>query len=155
MSREFTQDDFEELSWHDNEIHGLALRVGDPEKNDWRSDLVLDIDYIAEWVRDGEGMKFLMAPATLTFHGVTDLSVDLRNGFEGQQISLVLPSIAAIERVPIESQRVFLDRPYHRWRIRFNGTPDGEIAFGAVGFTQILRREAVLCDQPRLDASLR
>ena len=67
----------------------------------------------------------------------------------------MLPSIARIDRDPIQDQRVFLDRPYYRWCIRLNGTPDGEISFGAYGFTQTLRREPVLCDVQRLDRASR
>jgi hypothetical protein len=155
LQQKYTEADFDALSWHDNEIYGFELRVGDPERDDWTSDLVLDIDYIAEWVRNGDEFQFRVAPATLVFHGVTDLRIAIDSGTENSQTALVLPSIAAIERQPIADQKVFLDRPYYRWCIRLNGIPDGEIAFGAVGFTQTLRREPVLCAEQRLDRSLR
>ena len=35
-----TEADFERLSWHDNHIYGLHLALGDPDRDDWRSDLV-------------------------------------------------------------------------------------------------------------------
>jgi hypothetical protein len=47
--------DFERLSWHDNVVYGLRLEIGDPERNDWRSNLVLDLDHIVEWVCDSAG----------------------------------------------------------------------------------------------------
>ena len=155
MRRELTDRDFDELSWHDCEIRGVELRVGDPERGDWTSDLALDIDYIAEWVSRDDRVLFRMAPATLVFHGVTELRVELDGARAGPQVSLTLPSIAAIERERVAEQRIFLDRPYYRWRIRLNGIPDGEIAFGAVGFTQTLRARPVLCDQPHLARALR
>jgi probable F420-dependent oxidoreductase len=155
LKREFTHADFADLSWHDNEIYGIEFRVGDAEKDDWTSDLALDIDYIVDWIRKGDAMQFSIAPATLVFHGVTDLRLEIDGGQVGQQVSLLLPSIAAIERERIVDQRVFLDRPYYRWCIRLNGSPNGELAFGAVGFTQTLRREPVLCEQQRLGRSLR
>ena len=33
--------------WHDNVIYGLAFDRGEPDEGDWRSDLILDIDFIA------------------------------------------------------------------------------------------------------------
>ena len=155
LTRDLNQDDFDQLSWHDNEIYSVEFRVGDPERGDWTSDLVLDIDYIVEWVRGPNGIQFSVAPATLIFHGATDLHMELASGTDGHQVSLTLPSIAAIERERVTDQKVFLDRPYYRWIIRLNGFPHGQIVFGAVGFTQKLRREPVLCDQPRLAPTLR
>lgn len=152
MPNTFTEADFDTLSWHDDEIHAFELRVGNPDRDAWTSDLVLDLDHIVEWVpQEGGGMRFRVAPATLVFHGATDLRIDVDCNTTGLQASLALPSIAAIEREPITDQRVYLDRSYYRWRIRLNGTPSGEIAFGAVGFTQTLRGEPVVSEQPRLD----
>lgn len=153
--RRRTHDDFDEISWHDDEIWGLELRVGDPDRGDWTSDLFLDIDHIVEWVRTGDGIRFRVAPADLVFHGATDLRIEIDSGTGEQQVALVLPSIARIERAAIREQRVFLDRPYYRWSIRLNGTPAGEIGFGAWGFTQTLRRAPVVCEVPRLDRASR
>jgi len=55
-------------------------------------------------------------------------------------------SIAQVEREPIRDQKVYLDRPYYRWRIRLNWPAGGEIAFGAFGFTQTLRAAPVVTD---------
>ena len=44
-------------------------------------------------------------------------------------------------------QKVYLDRPYYRWRIRLNWPDASEISFGAVGFTQTLRAEPVLTEK--------
>jgi hypothetical protein len=155
MKRVHTHADFDEISWHDNEIWGFELQIGDPDRDDWTSDLVLDIDHIVEWVRSADGMRFRVAPADLVFHGATDLRIGIDCGPIGQQVSLMLPSISHIQREPIQDQRVFLDRPYYRWCIPLNGYPDGEISFGAYGFTQTLRREPVLCDVQRLDRASR
>ena len=76
--------EFSDMSWHDCTIRGLELRVGDADEQDWTSDLVLDIDYIVEWIcaTDG-GVQFRMAPATLVFHNATDLRVHLDWGASG------------------------------------------------------------------------
>ena len=143
----FTEADFERLSWHDSHIWAVALRAGNPDDGDWTSDLVLDIDFIVEWVCGvGGGGRFRVAPATLVFHGVTDPKIDIDWGRSGFQVALHPVSIGSVEREPIQDQNVHLDRPYYRWRIRLNWPDGGEIAFGAVGFTQSLRAEPVLTD---------
>ena len=142
-----TEADFERLSWHDCHIWSLELRVGDPDEGDWTSDLALGIDWIEEWIcRTDGGGEFRVAPAELVFHGVTDPSVALAWHPEGPQAALHLVSIDRIEREPQADQRVFLDRPYWRWRVRANWPRDGEIAFGAVGFTQTPLGEPLLLE---------
>ncbi len=55
-------------------------------------------------------------------------------------------SIHVIERERIADQKVYLDRPYYRWKIALNWPEGGQITFGAVGFTQMLRAQPVLTD---------
>ncbi len=145
MGTTLTEVDFDRLSWHDCHIWKLELRAGDPDEGDWTSDLALDLDYIAEWICGvGQGARFRVAPATLVFHGVTDLRIDVDWGDSGLQRGLHAISIDRIERERVQAQKVYLDRPYYRWRIRSNWPRPGEIAFGAAGFTQTLRAEPVL-----------
>ena len=143
----YTEADFERLSWHDCSLWGVELRCGDPEAGDWTSDLVLRLDFIAEWLCGLAGhAQFRVAPAVLVFHGVTDLGVAIDWGRSGFQVALHDASIDRIERAPIENQKVYLDRPYYRWSIRLNWPEGGVIAFGAYGFTQTLTGEPVLVD---------
>lgn len=143
-----TDEAFEQLSWHDNLIYSIAFDTADPEAEDWRSDLVLDIDHIVEWVRaSDERMRFRVAPAHLTFHGVTDFSGALDWGGSGYQNGLQLPSIDRIERERLANQEVFLDRPYYIWHIALNAPKGALLSFGAVGFTQVLRAEPDLQDE--------
>ena len=141
-----TERDFDRISWHDCHIWGVAFCPGNPKENDWTSDLVLDIDFIVEWVCavDGRGGEFRVAPAAMVFHGVTDprIAIDWDSG--GAQVALHPVSIDRIDREPVREQKVFLDRPYYRWRILMNWPKGGEIAFGAVGFTQRLLAKPVL-----------
>ena len=44
MSEPAQDDPFDDTIWHDNAVHGIRFQIGDPD--DWRSDLVLDIDHI-------------------------------------------------------------------------------------------------------------
>ncbi len=151
-----TEKDFQRLSWHDNHVYGLRLAIGDTDADDWRSDLIFDIDHIVEWVRgDDARVRFRVAPAELTFHGVTDLRLGVDWGDSGFQTSLNEISIAGIERHRVENQKIYLDRPYYRWVIELNLPPGGAIAFGAVGFTQVLRAEPLLIDEQKLKPAQR
>jgi len=148
----YTESDFDRLSWHDCHIWAVEVRVGAPENGDWTSDLALDIDFIVEWmcgVGRGGG-QFRVAPATVVFHGVTDPKIDIDWGHSGFQAALHPMSIGKLERERIQDQKVYLDRPYYRWRICLNWPDGGLITFGAVGFTQTLRAEPILSQNQRL-----
>lgn len=141
-----TETQFDAISWHDCAVWGLALRPGDPDAGDWRSDLVLDIDFIVEWLCGVDRViRFRVAPADLIFHDVTDLRIHV-DWDGGDQVALHPLSIDAIERTPVQHQKVHLDRPYYSWTIRLNWPAGSTIAFGAVGFEQELRAEPVVTD---------
>ncbi|HEX9770385.1 MAG TPA: hypothetical protein VGA50_14525 [Kiloniellales bacterium] len=142
---------YEPHSWHDDTLYGLRLEIGDPERDDWRSNLVLDLDHIVEWICGSEGgAQFRVAPATLTFHDVTDLQIAVDCGDTGGQVALYTLSIDAITRERIVEQKICFDRPYYRWRIALNWPRGGEIRFGASDFTLDVRAEPVLQDQQQL-----
>ena len=148
MTTVYTEVDFEQLSWHDCHIWGVELYAGDADAGDWTSDLILDIDFIVEWLcGGGGGGEFRVAPSSLIFHGVTDLRITVDWGNSGFRTALHPISIDRIEREAIRAQKVYLDRPYYSWQIRFNWPAAGVITFGAVGFTQTLRSEPVVTDK--------
>ncbi len=132
--KSWNTENFEELSWHDNHVHGISIR-GDEHGC---GDLILDIDFILQWLCATDGTwRFLVAPATLTFHRMSNLRVAL---------DYATPT-AGIGPFSIEG----LERSVHtypnglqtfRWRIKVNW-PEGELAFLASGFTQHLRREPI------------
>jgi hypothetical protein len=139
------------LSWHDNALYGVRLDIGDCARGDWHADLVLDIDHIVEWLcGEGRQIRFRVAPATLTFHHVTDLQIAIDCGDSGGRTALHALSIDAITRERILDQKTCFDRPYYRWRIGLNLPAAGALSFGASGFTQVLRAEPVLLDQQQL-----
>jgi hypothetical protein len=141
-------DAFDRLSWHDNLVHGLRWEIGDPDRNEWHSRLILDIDHILDWIRGTDGrFSFRVAPATLVFDDATDLSIQLPDRGYGSQINLSPLSIDGIERERLRDQRICLDRPYWRWAIRCNDPNGGLISFGASGFRQTLRAEPVPTDE--------
>ena len=151
-----TDVDFERLSWHDCHVWRIELRAGDSAAGEWTSDLVLDLDYVVEW-RCGAGGRgqFRVAPATLAFHGVTDLAIAIDWGRSGFSRALHEVSIDGIERERVTDQKVYLDRAYYRWTIRLNWPRAGTIAFGAVGFTQTLVAEPLLVDEQFLSRAQR
>lgn len=68
--------DFENISFHDNAIHGIFL----PENIDGRiSPLRFDIDHIIEWSEDTFSGKplFSVCQAVVSFSDVTDLKVNI------------------------------------------------------------------------------
>jgi hypothetical protein len=151
MTRPATSPEFADLSWHDNALYALRLDLGDPSRGDWHADLVLDIDHIVEWLCGlDRQVRFHVAPATLTFHDVTDLRIRVDCGDSGGRIALHPLSIDAITRERIANQKICLDRAYYRWRIALNWPQGGAISFGASGFTQVLRAEPVVLDQQQL-----
>ena len=148
--------DAAEPSWHDNLVYGLFLQTADPARGKWRSNLLLDIDHILEWVCGADrSVKFLVAPTTLTFHDVTDLRIDVDFGASGFHRTINELSIADIEKEAVKVEGARGPRPYFRWRILLNLPQGGEIAFGASGYSQTFRAEAVLLDEQSLPADRR
>lgn len=158
MALTWTAEDFETLSWHDDTVYGVRLAVADPQAGDWRSDLILEIDHIVEWIGASEQeqrINFRIAPAHLTFHDTTDLDLRLNWGDSGSQTNLSEASIDRIERARVQDQKICLDRPFYRWAIEMNWPHGGRIAFGASGFTLTLLADPVLSDQQALSPAER
>lgn len=153
MDDDVTETTFAKLSWHDCHIWGMEFQTGDPDEDDWTSDVVFNIDYIVEWLCGVDGVtRFSVAPARLVFHGVTDLNVAIDWGRSGFQ---VVPTNVFIDRIRREriaegEQKVFLDQPYYRWTIALSALTKGSIEFGAVGFTQRLLAEPVVSKHQHL-----
>ncbi|MGH9150576.1 MAG: hypothetical protein ACRD0D_12385 [Acidimicrobiales bacterium] len=154
MATTYTAADLDRVSWHDCHVHGLELRTGDPDRGDWTSDLALDLDFILEWPAPASPARFLVAPATLVFHGVTALRIAIDWGDDLHRVALHPLSIGGIERQPVADQRVYLDRPYYDWTVSLNW-PAGKVSFGAHGFTQELRAEPVETEAQHLSPAQR
>ena len=122
----WTDKEFDEMSWHDNHVHGFRIVEG--EYGAGR--LILDIDYILEWINNTEGnFQFRILPAVLEFKGVTNLRIAL--DYATPTAGLGPFSIHAIER-NIESRERY---EAQLWKIAINW-PVGEITFQAEGFEQ-------------------
>ena len=139
----YTNADFENLSWHDRYLWGFEFRISDPENDDWASDLSLDIDFHLEGARWIDGRcESLLTAATLVFHGVTDPKISIDWGPSGFQNLMHGVSIDRIEREQIQNRRLPTAPSEYKWRIPLNW-PEGEISFGASGFTQMHRGEPI------------
>ncbi len=141
----WTTSDFPELSWHDNHVHGLTIREGPHGAGE----LLLDLDFIVEWLPAPEAFAFRLAPATLTFHDVTDLSISLAYGRIGAAIGPF--SIAEVSR---ETHDFATGHLSFSWRIVVNW-PEGLISFCASGFTQDLRAAPRVSTEQCLTPALR
>jgi len=132
----WTHHQFDEMSWHDNHVHALRIVEG----SYGAGQLILDIDYILEWVNGADGkFHFRVLPATLTFTDVTNLRVAL--DYATPTAGLGPFAIHAIERRLERRERY----EAQIWKIRINW-PVGEISFEASGFEQRGRREPILTD---------
>lgn len=134
MHAETTWDDsqFEEMSWHDNHVHGLRIRKGEYGCGE----LELDLDYILEWLRPTETtFAFRLAPATLTFLDVFGLRIEIDYAAPGAGMTPFSISEITRERSP--------DGGMPQWKIELNW-PQGAISFSAAGFKQTLRAAPIV-----------
>jgi hypothetical protein len=137
----WTDADFDELSWHDNYVHGIQVEGGGEFGT---GTLILDLDYILEWLRpSGQLFEFRIAPASLTFHDVFALKIDL--DWIGAAMSPFSISQISRQKLPHESWS---------WSIGVNW-PEGTITFEATGFTQMLRSEPLIKREQHLEANER
>ena len=136
----WTEADFDQMSWHDNQVHAIALEPALPEPGR----LLLDIDYIVQWVPPqppSDLLSFWICPATLVFDPAWDLTTDI--DLRGWAFSLSLDTV----------QRSDPDE-----RGNFDWTLAGDqftIELGSPGFTLYLRRPAVYTPRSRLTAGER
>ncbi len=138
----WTNDSFEEMSWHDNRVRGIAFH--NPHDL-YVFDVSFDLDYILEWICNGSFYQFVVAPAMLTFHSANNVRFDMTMNYK-QDLD-----INRVERVELTtaSER---DAGYRRWRfeIYFHGQVS-PVSLEATGYTQILRAAPRLQDGQALN----
>lgn len=141
----WTTADFDAMNWHDAHVHALRIVHGAHGSGE----LILDIDYILEW-HTGEALySFVVVQATLQFHEVHSLVMNL--DYATPQAGFGAFSIDGITREPFTDARGFTAV---RWRLEVNW-PDGEIEFIATGFTQTRVGEPVTQMRQSLPAASR
>jgi len=126
LRTEWETGDFEEMSWHDVHIHGF--RIEEKEGDNGTAELIFDIDYILEWVKNNEGFSFVVAQASLHFHDVFGLKFSL--DYAKQSAGMSALSIEGISRERINFPNGNVS---YNWKIEINW-PYGEIEFESPGF---------------------
>jgi hypothetical protein len=141
----WSEQQFDEMSWHDNHVHALRIVEG----VHGAGELILDLDYILEWVKcEDNSCEFRIVPVTLTFKDVTNLRVSL--DYAAPTAALGPFSIHALERRTERRERYNAQL----WKILVNW-PAGEISFEASGFEQRATGDPVLSAAMYLNASKR
>lgn len=115
----YSNADFEALGFHDCHVHGIS----------WDSSvyaLILDLDYIVQWIEKNGGFAFLVAPAEIRF----DYSANVKVSLDWSNLAM-------------ECQIQDINRRDHKlnpngsecylWEIAFN-TPCGSIELWATDF---------------------
>lgn len=120
-----TEADFDNMQWHDNPIHAITFSDN--------FELLLDIDYIFEWILKGKKYIFWIAPCTLIFENVDDLIFDVGPTTPGFTIDLIT------KENPQESKnRDHINRDTEfDWTIEMQ---EGVITFKSVGYKQYVRQ---------------
>ena len=124
----WTDADFDAMGWHDNAVHAIALEPAPSEPGR----LLLDIDYIVEWVppeAPATTLGFWICPATLVFDRAWDLTTDI--DLHGWSFQLFLN---AIERSGPD------EHGYFDWTLAGDHFT---IGLSAPGFTQYLRHAPI------------
>ncbi|MFD9127326.1 hypothetical protein [Kitasatospora sp. NPDC059571] len=124
----WSDEDFDDMGWHDVTIHGLCVQPGASENALPR--LLLDLDYIVRWVHPvppERHFSFWIAPSTLVFDDIRDMEGDL--DFKGTAMSL---DIHEIQRsTPAD------EAGGPQWHIEGDRF---DLRFRATGYRQYLRR---------------
>jgi hypothetical protein len=152
---------FGQFSLHDVRVYALVF-----QRLEHQGDLLLDIDYIAEWGQDEDDKhSFLVVPATLTFFDVVDLQVHLDWGhraiYEKEPHGVICcPSGELI--VDNFNRFAYTDplytnqpKPYCRYELSFWEPAGARIALGATDFRMVGRQKAVRSLEQSLEPAQR
>ena len=123
----WTENDFEDMGWHDCKIHGLSF---DSNNERFKSDFIFDIDYILKWVKpekDNKYFTFWISPCTLIFHNVFGLNADF-DWKNYLSLEIEIYELKMIQKGPGSKYKVEIE------------TSLGIIAFEASGFEQFVRK---------------
>lgn len=134
----WTVDDFGAMNWQEATVYAMSFVKEDEEA--LSGDLVFDIDYILEWVDDDhneEHYHFWVAPCTLVFNNVLNFKMSIDNSAFNLDL-LDITDIHLLEQIPVEEGGY-----WYSWKIEL---AEGEITFGSVGMSQIVRAQPIYTD---------
>jgi hypothetical protein len=138
---QWTESDFDTMSWHDNHVHGIRVEQDNPEHG--TGILTLDLDYILEWIRTENGtFRFRVIPARLTFREVSGLRIEV--DWAAASAGMTPFSIGSIDRKRLEYPT---GHTSFSWTIQIDW-PIGSITFDSPGFRQVtFGSEVITADQ--------
>ena len=138
MTERWTQEDFDQLGWHDCRMYSLSL------PNDV-SEVCFEIDYILEWIKEGNHYtKYLVAPCRLTFSSVRDFTVEIK------QKNQLCAFISQISR-SVDSKNEHGE--INRWHYIIE-LDVGTLSFSSSEFVQVLLAEPILSKTQDLNRSV-
>ncbi len=149
---------FDQVSLYEVRVYSFLL-----QRREYKVDLVLDIDYLAEWsLLPDNRFEVLVVPATLTFLDVVDLQIHLDGG---PSLRREEPEGAISSRsgeLEINDLRrfaytdtVYTERSYQHYELDFWEPQGGRISFGATDFRIVGRQEGVRSDRRTFDPAQR
>ncbi|MBX9732445.1 MAG: hypothetical protein K2X37_00125 [Chitinophagaceae bacterium] len=142
VKKVWTENDFEQMSWHDCKIYAMAFGVN-------KNEVIFDIDFVLKWStpsKDQEQYNFLVAPATLIFKNVYNINIDVTT------TDITIDGIYRENPAKPKNAAHIIEQVEYDWYIETN---NGEISFKSVGFTQHLRKESVYSSSQSLDLNQR
>lgn len=140
----WTIKDFEKMNWHDCAIYGFSLNE--------KYEFLLDIDYIFSWIEpdnENDNYRFEIAPCTLVFENVTDLSINL---------DINEPFKIEIENILCQNPRQPKNYEYigcnteYQWIIE---TQQGQISMYSIGFKLFIRQKTSIQERQMLGLEYR
>lgn len=140
MKTSWTEQDFEQISWHDNYVHAMRIIEGEHGSGQF----ILDIDYILRWDCSGSICEFEVAPAEIKFDEAAGLKLDL--DFTGAAFGPF-----SIDRISRELLEYSTGYKSYKWTINISW-PKGNIAFESPSFSQTLRGKSVVTASQCLSA---
>lgn len=138
----WTEADFDVMGWHDAAVHGVATRPED----DHTGRLLVDLDYIVEWVPPSDGetnFSFWIVPATLVFEHAWDLTLQI-DLLGSAGLELQLDAIIRTPGRPVGSASI--------WTLEGHNFT---LAVTSEGYRQHLRKAPIWSPIQRLDATQR
>lgn len=133
----WTQDDFEQMGWHDCSIYGLTFL---PVAEKGTTNLLFDIDYIFKWInptKPGQPFSFLVSPCTLVFKDTFALTINVdRQGDTTDMLEIA--DLYLVDKVEQEKSHWI-----YEWNIDLQ---EGYIKFKSSGFDQIVRQKPIHTD---------
>lgn len=129
---------FDSFTWHDNAIHGFRIAEG---PDGCSGQLTLDIDFIVQWLPptgEESAFAFVLAPADLVFHEVTDLVVSI----DYASCSAALQPMM-IDQIHRERYSYPNGHSSFSWRIDINWPQNSFLSFHSPLMSQDLRGQPI------------